>query len=151
MVPLLIWCLMLHFICSNCSINSLNVIWLLLLFVSYVIQLPDFIERNNVVNNQWKLTGYPSTGWIKHRGCNMWIISLSSRSCTWQVRHVFMTVCDRKLSPYSLLEYKFSSKAFSNVHLLAREQVKEYNLVCVSIWTLIKYRFCFFCSTVSFY
>lgn len=51
-----------------------------------------------------------------------------------------MTVCDRKLSLYSLLEYKFSSKAFSNVNLLAREQVNEYNLVCVSI-LLMKYRF----------
>lgn len=29
------------------------------------------------------------------------------------------SVCDRKLSPYSLLEYKFSSKALSNVNVLA--------------------------------
>lgn len=61
-----------------------------------------------------------------------------------------MTVCDRKLSPYSLLEYKFSSKPFSNVNLLAREQVNGYNLVCVSI-LLMKYRFFLMLSKLLFF
>ena len=47
------------------------------------------------------------------------------------------SVCDRKLCPFSLLVYKFSSKAFNNVNLLTREQVKGYNLVCVSSLTLV--------------
>ena len=58
-----------------------------------------------------------------------------------KVSHVFIIVCDRTLSPYRSLEHRFSSKAFSNVNLLSREQVKGYNLVCVSILILKKHSF----------